>query len=154
MKLLSKIVATFLGVGYFPVAPGSVTSLIVVLLYKFYLYKLAWPHYLLIVFLIFLAGVFASTRYSSELNRKDPRKIVIDEATGQLLVFFRMSEMSQDWLFLLAGFLLFRFFDIIKPYPIRKVETLPKGWGIMMDDIVAAVYAGIIINLYLLIKGY
>ncbi|MCK4759091.1 MAG: phosphatidylglycerophosphatase A, partial [Candidatus Aminicenantes bacterium] len=56
------------------------------------------------------------------------------------------------WFPILSGFLLFRIFDIVKPYPIKKVETLPSGWGIMMDDIVAAIYAGVIINLYLIIK--
>ena len=149
MKFLSKIIATFFTVGYFPIAPGTLTSLIVVLLYKFYLYKLSWPLYLLLLFLLFLVGTFTSTKCSLEMNKQDPRKIVIDEAFGQLLVLF---QMKQEWFPLLSCFLLFRIFDIIKPYPIRKVETLPEGWGIMMDDLIAAVYAGIIINLYLLFK--
>jgi len=150
MKLSSKIIATFFGVGYFPIAPGTLTSLIVVLLYKFYLYKLSWPLYLLLLFFLFIIGTFTSTQYSSELNKRDPRKIVIDEAFGQLLVLFRMSE---AWFPVLSCFLLFRIFDIIKPYPIRKVETLPEGWGIMMDDFVAAVYAGLLFKpLYLLLK--
>jgi len=155
MKSLSKIIATFFGVGYFPVAPGTLTSLIVVLLYKFYLHRLSWPIYLLLLFLVFLVGIFTSTKYSSELKKQDPRKIVIDEAFGQLLVLFRIGESwGTGWLPLLACFLLFRIFDIIKPYPIKKVETLPEGWGIVMDDLVAAVYAGIIIHLYLLVKFY
>jgi len=155
MKSLSKIIATFFGVGYFPVAPGTLTSLIVVLLYKFYLHRLSWPIYLLLLFLVFLVGIFTSTKYSSELKKQDPRKIVIDEAFGQLLVLFRIGESwGTGWLPLLACFLLFRIFDIIKPYPIKKVETLPEGWGIVMDDLVAAVYAGIIIHLYLILKFY
>lgn len=153
MKFLSKIIATFFAVGYCPIAPGTLTSLIVVLLYKFYLHKLSWPLYLLLLFLLFLVGIFTSTKYSLEVNKEDPRKIVIDEAFGQLLVLFQIQEnWSLGWFPLLSCFLLFRIFDIIKPYPIRKVETLPEGWGIMMDDLVAAVYAGIIINLYLLLK--
>jgi len=155
MKSLSKIIATFFGVGYFPVAPGTLTSLIVVLLYKFYLHRLSWPIYLLLLFLLFLVGIFTSTKYSSELKKQDPRKIVVDEAFGQLLVLFRIGESwGKGWLPLLACFLLFRIFDIIKPYPIKKVETLPEGWGIVMDDLVAAVYAGIIIHLYLILKFY
>ena len=150
MKFLSKTVATFLGVGYVPLAPGTATSAIIVLLYKLCLHKLSWPLYLLIVFVLFFLGIFASTIYSLELNDKDPRIITIDEAVGQLLVLFRMGE---GWLLLLASFLVFRLFDIIKVYPIKKFEDLPKGWGIMLDDIVAAVYAGIIIHLYLLIRG-
>ena len=149
MKLLSKVISTFFGLGYFPVAPGTITSLVVILAYKFYLYQLSWPLYLLILFLLFLVGVYTSTKFSAESNKKDPRKIVIDEACGQLLVLFRMSE---AWFPVLAGFILFRVFDIVKPYPIKKVEALPAGWGIMMDDVVAAIYAGVIINFYLLLK--
>jgi phosphatidylglycerophosphatase A len=150
MKFLSKTVATFFGVGYVPPAPGTATSAIIVLLYKLCLHKLNWPLYLLMVFVLFFIGVFTSTKYSSELNDKDPRIITIDEAVGQLIVLFRMGE---GWLLLLACFLLFRLFDIIKIYPIKKVEAFPRGWGIMLDDVVAAVYSGIIINLYLLIRG-
>jgi phosphatidylglycerophosphatase A len=149
MKLLSKVISTFFGLGYFPVAPGTITSLVVILAYKFYLYQLSWPLYLLMLFLLFVAGVYTSTKFSAESNKKDPRKIVIDEACGQLLVLFRMPE---AWFPVLASFILFRIFDIVKPYPIKKVEALPAGWGIMMDDVVAAIYAGVIINLYLLLK--
>ena len=155
MKSLSKIIATFFGVGYFPVAPGTLTSLIVVLLYKFYLHSLSWPFYLLLLFLLFSVGVFTSTKYSLEIKKHDPQRIVIDEAFGQLLVLFQIGESwGTGWLPLLSCFLLFRIFDIIKPFPIKKVEKLPKGWGIVMDDLVAAVYAGVIINLYLLSKFY
>lgn len=149
MKLLSKIISSFFGVGYFPIAPGTLTSLVVILAYKFYLFRLSWSLYLLIIFLLFFIGVYTSTKVESESRKKDPRKIVIDEACGQLLVLFRMGD---AWFPILSGFLLFRIFDIVKPYPIKKVETLPSGWGIMMDDIVAAIYAGVIINLYLIIK--
>lgn len=153
MKSLSKIIATFFGVGYFPVAPGTLTSLIVVLLYKFYLHSLSWPFYLLLLFLLFSVGIFTSTKYSLEIKKHDPRRIVIDEAFGQLLVLFQIGESwGTGWLPLLSCFLLFRIFDIIKPFPIKKVEMLPGGWGIVMDDLVAAVYAGVIINLYLLLK--
>ncbi len=155
MKSLSKIIATFFGVGYFPVAPGTLTSLIVVLLYKFYLHSLSWPFYLLLLFFLFSVGVFTSTKYSLEIKKHDPRRIVIDEAFGQLLVLFQIGESwGTGWLPLLSCFLLFRIFDIIKPFPIKKVEKLPGGWGIVMDDLVAAVYAGVIINLYLLLKFY
>ena len=150
MKFISKTVATFFGVGYLPLAPGTWASGIIVVLYKLCLHKLSWPLYLLILIFFFLAGTFASTSYSSELNDKDPRKIVVDEAVGQMLVLFRMKE---GWLLLLASFLIFRFFDVVKIYPIKKAEALPQGWGIMMDDIIAAVYAGIIVHLYLLIRG-
>jgi phosphatidylglycerophosphatase A len=149
MKILSKILATFFGVGYFPIAPGTLTSLICVFIYKFYLFRLNWPFYLLFLIFLFIGGSLVSTKYSKELNRKDPRKIVIDEAFGQFLVLFRMDE---NWPLLLLSFFFFRLFDIIKPYPIRKVEKFPNGWGIMLDDFLAALYAGIIIYVFLLVK--
>jgi phosphatidylglycerophosphatase A len=147
MKTGWKILATFFGVGFFPLAPGTLTSLIVVILYKFYLFNLSWPVYLLIFLCLFFIGVFVSTQYSTELGKTDPRKIVIDEACGQLIVLFQMPT---SWFLLLLGFFLFRLFDIIKPYPIRKVENLRKGWGIMLDDILAATYTIIIIRIFLL----
>ena len=149
MNIGCRILSTFFGVGFFPLAPGTLTSLIVVILYKLFLHNLPWPIYLLIFIFLFFSGVFASSIYSSELKRKDPRRIVIDEACGQLLVLFRMPE-SLFILFLV--FFLFRLFDIIKPYPIRKVEKLQKGWGIMIDDIIAAAYAALIIHIYLLLR--
>lgn len=146
---MSKIVSTFLGLGYFPLAPGTFTSLVVLLLYKYFLFTLNRPVYLAFLLIFFLGGVISSSRHSSRLNQSDPSCIVVDEAGGQLLVFFGLNP---SWILLALGFFLFRFFDIIKPYPIRKVETLPKGWGIMLDDILAAVYAGILVNVYLLLK--
>ena len=149
MKTGAKILATFFGVGFFPLAPGTLTSLIVVILYKFFLHSISWPLYLLIFLCIFFIGVFASGIYSTELGKTDPRRIVIDEACGQFIVLFQMST---SWFPLLLGFFLFRLFDIIKPYPIRKIEKLKKGWGIMMDDIAAAVYTILIVRIYLLFR--
>lgn len=149
MKFLTKTIATFFGLGYFPLAPGTLTSLAAVFLYKLYLKKLNWPLYLALIVLLFVVGMAASTAYSMILNKKDPRKIVIDEATGQLLCLFRMND---AWPLLALSFVLFRFFDIVKPFPIKQVERLPRGLGIMTDDIVAAFYAGILVNLYLLVR--
>ena len=149
MKFISKAISTLFGVGCFPVAPGTLTSFIIILLYKLYLYKLSWPIYLVFLFLLFLISVSSSSHYSRQIHKKDPRNIVIDEALGQLLTLFRLNP---SWSLLFIAFLLFRLFDIVKPFPIKKVETLPKGWGIVMDDIVAAIFAGILINLYLLLK--
>lgn len=149
MKFLAKTIATFFGLGYFPLAPGTLTSLAAVFLYKLYLKKLDWPLYLALIVLLFVIGIAASTAYSMSLNKKDPRKIVIDEATGQLLCLFRMND---AWPLLALSFVLFRFFDIVKPFPIKQVERLPGGLGIMTDDIVAAFYAGILVNLYLLVR--
>jgi phosphatidylglycerophosphatase A len=149
MKTLSKIIATCFGLGYFPAAPGTLTSIVVVLVYKFFLYKISWPAHLLIFLILFLIGIPSSSRLASESKSRDPRKIVIDEASGQYLALFQLSP---TWFSLLLSFFLFRFFDIIKPFPIRRVENFAKGWGIMCDDVVAALYTGILVSLYYLLK--
>jgi phosphatidylglycerophosphatase A len=148
MKLFSKIAATFFGMGYFPIAPGTLTSAIIVLLYKFFLHRLSWPFYLFLFFVLFILGAFVSEVYSRMLKKEDPRTVVIDEAAGQFIALFLLSP---QWTICGATFILFRFFDIVKPFPIKKVETLPGGFGIMLDDIVAAIFAGILINLFLLL---
>lgn len=149
MKLFAKVFATFFGAGYFPLAPGTLTSAIVILLYKYLLHKLSWPVYLLMFILLFILGIWVSDVHSRMLKKEDPRSVVIDEAAGQFLALFLLSP---QWILCLASFVLFRFFDIVKPFPIKKVEEFPRGFGIMLDDIVAALYAGILINLYLLLR--
>ena len=149
MKNLWKIAATFLGLGFSPVAPGTITSFAVVVLYKFALSRISIPLYLAVIVFLFFIGVFVSTRYSSILGKKDPRKIVIDEVCGQMVVLIGLPG---TWGPLIIGFFLFRFFDIVKPYPIRKIEKLPTGLGIMMDDLAASVYAVLILHVYLLLK--
>ncbi len=149
MKLFSKVFATFFGVGYFPIAPGTLASAVIMLLYKYILHRLSWPVYLLLFMLLLILGIWVSGVYSTTLKREDPRSVVIDEAAGQLLALFLLRP---QWTLCLTSFVLFRFFDIVKPFPIRKIEMFPKGIGIMFDDIVAALYAGILINLYLLLR--
>jgi phosphatidylglycerophosphatase A len=149
IKLIAKIYATFFGVGYFPIAPGTAASFIIVILYKLFLYKLSWPLYLTVALFIYITGVVASSRYSSDLKIEDPRSVVIDEVLGQLLAVFLLEP---TWALMIAGFLLFRLFDVLKPFLIKKAEKFSQGWGIMLDDIVAGLYSAIIINLYLLIK--
>lgn len=149
MKFFSKLSATFFGVGYFPIGQGTLTSFIVVLMYKFFLYRLHWAYYLLLILVVYILGVVCSSAHSTVLKKKDPHEIVIDEVAGQLLVLFRLNP---TWSLLLISFFIFRLFDIAKPFPIKQIEKFPKGWGIMTDDIMAAIYSGIIVHLYLLLK--
>jgi phosphatidylglycerophosphatase A len=148
MKLFSKIAATFFGVGFFPVAPGTMTSAVVVLLYKYFLHRLSWPLYLLLFFVIFGIGIIVSDIYSRMLKKEDPRTVVIDEAAGQMIAMFLLNP---QWSICAASFVLFRIFDIVKPFPIKRAEKFPGGFGIMLDDIVAAIFTGILINLFLLL---
>jgi phosphatidylglycerophosphatase A len=97
---------------------------------------------LLVVFL--LPGIWASTRTARLWNTEDPGKVVVDEVLGQWLTLLGASTLN--WKTFLAGFLLFRLFDIWKPWPIRRLENLPEGTGIVLDDLGAGVYGAILLS--------
>lgn len=156
----SLAVTTF-GVGYLPLAPGTYGSAVGVLIYLcvgwieanigIYLLRsnwqseqiAAWLHAgTLIVFLLFcLLGIWAATRAVRLFKNKDPQQAVVDEVIGQLIVFL-FVPFQISWFFIIAGFLLFRLFDIWKPYPIDSLQNLPAGIGVCADDILAGVYGG------------
>ncbi len=144
---------TGLGLGYLPLAPGTWASLATLLpvFTVHWLFPLHETMVLvsLVALLTFPAVVF-STRFSRSEGDPDPSKIVIDEILGQglCLVFVPVSAAS-----LVAGFLLFRFFDIVKPFPVRSSEKLPGGMGIVCDDLVAGLYAGLCLKLLIWLIG-
>ncbi|MFM9903848.1 MAG: phosphatidylglycerophosphatase A [Pyrinomonadaceae bacterium] len=94
------------------------------------------------ILVLSLVGIWASGRTAAIFGNSDPSQAVVDEVMGQLVTFC-FIPFGLGWQFILAGFLLFRLFDIWKPYPIRDLEILPGGLGICADDIVAGVYAGV-----------
>jgi phosphatidylglycerophosphatase A len=146
MKRPEAVIATFFGTGLCPIAPGTAASLAVALSYKFWLWMLPWPAEIILIAVLFAAGVAASTRYARALHQKDPGRIVIDEVCGQLTALLFVAP---SWKAVILSFFLFRFFDIIKPYPIRKLEGFPEGWGIMADDIGAGIFAGVFLRILL-----
>ncbi|MEP6921099.1 MAG: phosphatidylglycerophosphatase A [bacterium] len=151
------------GVGYLPLAPGTWGSLVGVGIY-FLLQSLTdrlirWPvrtNSVLVIspWAIFIAvelatiavvtliGIWAATRTEKLSGRKDPGKVVVDEVTGQLIALLPLAPRPGLSSVVLA-FALFRFFDIVKPYPARRFEKLESGLGIMSDDIVAGLYAAV-----------
>jgi phosphatidylglycerophosphatase A len=149
MRFPAKVLSTFFGAGYFPVAPGTFASLVAALLYKYLLVQLNVLFYAALIVLIFFVGVMTSGVFSKALGQKDPRKIVIDEVCGQFIAYVFVPG---QWSNVLLGFFLFRVFDVIKLYPIRKLENLPGGWGIMADDVLAAIYSAILVHVYLWLK--
>ena len=94
--------------------------------------------------IVFAAGVAASDRVCRMLNQKDPGRVVIDEVSGQMIALSPVL-FTPSWPAVITGFVLFRVFDIWKPYPIRKLEALPGGLGVMADDALAGVYAGLLV---------
>lgn len=156
------------GVGYLRLAPGTWGSLLGVGIYllwqllriRFFLaygdghwiplgIDSLWTAFTLaLVFCITMAGVWAATRVEKLSGRKDPHIVVIDEVAGQLIaLLFIPFFMWSDWRLIIAGFFLFRAFDIWKPYPIRRLETLESGLGVMADDVLAGVYAATVLLL-------
>jgi phosphatidylglycerophosphatase A len=154
------------GVGYLPLAPGTWGSAVGVLLYLIFqqlsltsyqlvtnrgfdatnLYLLRTTVFVLLISVITLAGVWAATRAETLLRRKDPGAVVVDEVAGQLLAFVFVPIGAPAWV-TLAGFILFRLFDIWKPYPVRRLEALESGLGIMADDVLAGIYSAILLGL-------
>jgi phosphatidylglycerophosphatase A len=93
---------------------------------------------------LFVVGVWASSRTCRISGLKDPQKVVIDEVSGQLIALVPVA-LSPAHVPVIAAFALFRLFDIFKPYPIRKLESLPGGLGVMADDALAGLYAAALI---------
>lgn len=146
MRFWEKAIATGLGTGYLPIAPATFGSLLAL----FFWLLLVPEHQILRCLLIsvsFFYGVYLSGRLSLEWGN-DPRKIVLDEICGMWLVLWLIPEGLCPGI---AGFFIFRLFDVVKPPPIRRTEAFSKGWGIMLDDLVAAGYTVAVIQLLSLI---
>jgi len=144
MKHFILILATGFGVGYSPVAPGTLGTLIAIPVYYF-LSNILSPIYEITLVGFFFLSVWISENAERFFGKKDDPKIVIDEIIGFLIT---MLWVPKTLLFVIIGFLLFRFFDILKPFPIRRLEKGFKGgFGVVLDDVVAGVYANIILQM-------
>jgi phosphatidylglycerophosphatase A len=136
--------ATFFGAGYGRPGPGTYGSVAAVLLWyaAAHIFHLITPDLALFTglaaLILLFAGIRASTLVARESARKDPGFIVIDEVVGQLIALIAVRS---DWQHAVISLILFRLFDIFKPWPIRLLEALPEGLGIMLDDVAAGVLA-------------
>lgn len=156
------------GVGYLPLAPGTWGSILGVGFYLLWhslkleffavfgdghgihssFLSLWFACTLVVVACITMAGIWAASRVETLSGRKDPRTVVIDEVAGQLITFLVLPIFNPiHWPLVILGFLLFRAFDIWKPYPIRSLESLESGLGIMADDVLAGAYAATVLAL-------
>jgi phosphatidylglycerophosphatase A len=138
---IADFLATFFYVGYVPFAPGSVASLVAACLF-FYLPHFSPAIYLVILLAGFVLGVIVSGYASKQLGCHDPSKVVIDEVVGMWLAVFLVPK-TLGWY--LGAFLLFRFFDILKPFPVNIFEHFPWGFGIMLDDLASGFLSFLII---------
>jgi phosphatidylglycerophosphatase A len=143
----AHVLATAGGSGYAPIAPGTAGSAVGLLLF-WPLSRLNDVAQMAVALAVFLLGVMASAHVAGRLGRKDPGVVVIDEVVGQWLTLFLLPFTP---LTAAAGFLLFRAMDVWKPWPARDLERLPGGWGIMADDVMAGIYANLVLRVGLLV---
>lgn len=141
----AHLLATWFGCGLSPVAPGTAGSLGAVVLAAIAARYLHWPPWSMGVAAIAALplAVWAAGRASSDAGKEDPGFVVIDEVVGQWATL--AGATASNWQALLAGFLLFRFFDIWKPAPVRQLEKLHGGMGIVADDVMAGVYGALVL---------
>jgi phosphatidylglycerophosphatase A len=148
--LWATLVATFFGIGRLRPGPGTwgsaATALLWAVLASVLAAPLRTPAAIALALLLTLIGIPAATQVARSCGKKDPQFVVIDEAAGQLVA---LIAVPLGWKSFLAGFILFRAFDILKPPPVRQLEALPEGTGIVLDDIAAGLYALVTMHLLL-----
>ncbi len=148
--LWATLVATFFGMGRLGPGPGTWGSAAAVLIWgivwRWIPEQAQWVVLAGLAVLAIAVGIPAATRFARALELKDPQAVVIDEVAGQwiTLLFAPVS-----WKTLLLGFILFRAFDILKPPPVRQLERLPEGTGVVVDDVAAGLYALLVMQLVL-----
>ncbi len=143
---VAELIATWFGCGYAPFGPGPFGSLgAIVPAYIGCAYLGATPLLFGVLgFVVLFPGIWAATVTAEARSLKDPQIVVIDEVSGQWVTLLGMTG-SQSWTAWVAAFLLFRLFDILKPWPVRQLEALPGGNGIMADDVMAGIYAALVL---------
>lgn len=154
--VLALSIATF-GVGYLPLIPGTFGSLVGVGIFLLLFAATGGSFALVLISIVIVtfSGIWAAFRTEALERRKDPGKVVVDEVAGQMiallpLTLFSLQPMTRG---VIVSFVLFRLFDIFKPYPAGRFERLKGGFGIMCDDLVAGVYAAVITATMILVLG-
>lgn len=142
---IANLISTWFGCGRSPVAPGtagSAAALAIAIALHEYAGLAPW-HFLLLAVVLFLPAVWAAGVTARAYNIEDPGFVVVDEVVGQWVTLAGAATLN--WKSYLAAFLLFRLFDIWKPPPVRQLEALPGGLGINADDVMAGVYAALVL---------
>ena len=140
LDLVAWLIATVFGSGHAPIIPGTFGTLAALpFVVAAALWLPLWA-YLLLTLLVTLAGIWAADRTAARVGLKDPGLVVVDEAAGMLIT---LAGVPITWVSVAAGFVLFRIMDILKPFPARRLEALPGGLGIVIDDLFAGLYAAI-----------
>jgi len=156
---MKRLLTSCFGLGRLPLAPGTWGSLPVVVIFGLMCqFHLSGPSILIVMAALVLAGSVICVKFApaaiAATGKNDPGEVVADELAGQAITFLVIPLLGpetlssgQIWLITAGGFLLFRLFDIAKPCPIRRLEKLPEGWGVLADDLMAGVYAAIVLQI-------
>jgi len=151
---MKRLLTSCFGLGFLPIAPGSWGSLPVAVVFGLLCYfGVSVAAISIIMVIIALAASAVCIRFSPEIiektGKKDPGEVVVDEVAGQAITFIGAGAIgfSNILITTIAGFLLFRLLDIIKPWPCRRLEKLTDGWGILADDLMAGIYAVILLQI-------
>jgi phosphatidylglycerophosphatase A len=154
---MKRLLTSCFGLGRLPLAPGTWGSLPPVVIFTIMCqFHVSVPVITIVMAALALAGSVSCVLFApaaiAATGKDDPREVVADELAGQAVTFLAIPFFipviltpGQTCIITSAGFFLFRFFDIAKPWPIRKLEKLPKGWGILADDLLAGVFAAIVL---------
>ncbi len=141
---LNTLFVTVFGVGFSPKVPGTFGTLATIPIW-FLVSKFHIIYYMFFVFALVIAGIFASQYYESYTHKHDSKEIVIDEVAGFLIT---MMWLPVTWQSVVIGFVLFRFFDIVKPGPIKMLDQKVKGGvGVMIDDVAAGIVCNLILQI-------
>jgi phosphatidylglycerophosphatase A len=146
MRRLAILLATWFGCGYSPVGPGTAGALGALIPAWLLCHYAAWPVWVwpVAAAVITVPGIWAAGETARHAGKKDPGIVVIDEVAGQWLTLAGAAMLN--WKTVLVAFVLFRLFDIWKPPPVRQLEQLPGGAGIMADDLMAGIYGAVILG--------
>ena len=144
MTTLARFISTVGYIGKFPFAPGTIGSFVAIFVWYTLKPKISTEIFIFFIFILFFIGLFSSSITEKELSINDPGQIVIDEWVGQWIALISI-DVSLFWCFL--SFVLFRVFDILKPYPINKIESYGGGLGIMADDVAAGFYTLLVLHI-------
>ena len=150
MNFFILLSATGLGAGFSPIVPGTMGTLLAIPFYYF-VSSIPSPIYELTLVAFFFFSSWISNQAERYWGKKDDRRIVIDEIMGFLVT---MLWIPRSPLFIVAGFLLFRFFDILKPFPIRRLEQVRSGFGVVLDDVLAGIYSNIALHIVIAVLRY
>ena len=146
---LVRLIVTFFYIGHAKIAPGSIASLVTTLIFYFFAKHLISYLFIIIILITSILAFFAVSIYTYELSEKDRSEIVIDEVIGQSiallpLLFFEQTNPPQLFMCIIS-LLFFRFFDIVKPYPINKFDRMNSTFGVIFDDILAGIFSALLL---------